>query len=269
MCERRNLMTTFQAILLGLIQGLTEFLPVSSSGHLALAQSLMGGFEQSLLYDTLLHIATLFAVLVYFRDRIWRIVLAFLGLVSHRYKVHTYEQKPMIIGVFIATIPTGVIGLLLKDRVEYLFTQPVLIGYLLVITSVMLFLSDRFRGNHKINLPAAIIVGVAQGLAVFPGISRSGTTIFAGLFAGLSREQAAEFSFLISIPAILGALVLQLPDLKAVSMDGLWIYCIGMAVAFGSGLAAISLMMKIVQRARLSVFAIYCLLVGAAAAIWM
>lgn len=263
-------MTITQAVILGFIQGLTEFIPVSSSGHLALAQALMDFEQPGLLYDTLLHIATLFAVLVYFRERIARMFLAFLGLFSHKYIIYSYEQRPMILGIIIATIPTGILGLLLKDHVEYFFERPVIIGYFLIVTSIMLYLSDKFHGQRKISTGAALIVGIAQGgLALFPGISRSGTTIFAGLLAGLSREQAAEFSFLISIPAILGALVLQIPDMQAVTTERLWVYIIGMCVAFVSGFFAIGLMMRVVQSAKLSVFAIYCLVVGAAAVIWM
>lgn len=263
-------MTLLQAVILGLIQGLTEFLPVSSSGHLALAQSLMPGFEQpGLLYDTLLHLATLFAVVVYFRKRIGRMFQAAAGVFSQRYLVRSYEEKPMMVGILVATIPTGIIGFLLRDHVEYFFDKPVIIGYFLIITSVMLYISDKFRGRDNINPVAAFIVGVAQGLAVFPGISRSGTTIFAGLLSGLSREQAAEFSFLISIPAILGAVLLQIPNFGHITLEGLWIYAAGMFVAFLSGLLAIGIMMRVVKKAKMSFFAIYCLIVGISAIFWM
>lgn len=263
-------MTALQAIILGFIQGFTEFLPVSSSGHLAIVQSLFEDFEQpGLLLDTLLHVATLLAVLVYFRKRIANLILGFFGFFTSRYTVQRYEQKSMIFGIVVATIPTAIIGFLLKDHVETLFTKPAIIGYLLIVTSTMLYFSDKFKGRNKISLPVALFIGIMQGFAVFPGISRSGTTIFAGLLAGLTRKEAAEFSFLISIPAILGAVVLQLEHLDSVAAGDLVIYGLSMLVAFIVGILAIHIMMKLVERAKLSFFAMYCLIVGIMVIIWM
>ena len=258
------------SLLLGLIQGLTEFLPVSSSGHLALAQSLLEGFDQpGLLFDTLLHLATLLAVFVYFRKRIGRMILGVMGIFMPKYKVYNYDEKPLIWGVIIATIPTGVIGYLLKDHVEGFFDKPAVIGYFLIITSLMLYISDKFKGGGPVTPLRALIIGIAQGLAVFPGISRSGTTIFAGLITGMSREKAAEFSFLISIPAIIGATVLQIPHITEIDTSMLGIYAAGMLMAFISGLLAIGLMMHVVKSAKLSFFAIYCLIVGVVAILWL
>lgn len=264
-------MTVLQALILGMIQGLTEFLPVSSSGHLALAQSMFTNFKQpGLLYDTLLHVATLFAVVFFFRRRIARLFLAVLGFAGTKYKVYYYEEKHLLTGIIIATIPTGIIGYLLKDYAEALFTKPAVVGYCLIITSVMLFLSDRPVKGGQITPLRALIVGISQGLAVFPGISRSGTTIFAGLSAGIPRQDAAEFSFLISVPAILGATLLQIRHIGEVAVSSSWVaYAVGMAAAFICGVFAIKVMMGIVKRARMGVFAIYCLVVGIVAIIWL
>ncbi|MDR2884234.1 MAG: undecaprenyl-diphosphate phosphatase [Deferribacteraceae bacterium] len=263
-------MSFIQALILGIVQGFTEFLPVSSSGHLALVQSLFADFEQpGLLYDTLLHMATLLAVLVFFRDRIRRLFLALFGLVIHRYKVYYYEEKRLLWGIVIATIPTGIIGYLLSDLSESFFEKPAVVGYFLILTSILLFISDRFKGHEGVTPAKALFVGIIQGLAVFPGISRSGSTIFAGLLMGISRERAAEFSFLISIPAILGAAVLQIPHIGGVAASDWVVYIIGMIAAFLCGVFAIGVMMSLVKKARLEIFALYCLIVGIAAAIWM
>ena len=263
-------MTLLQAIILGIIQGVTEFLPVSSSGHLALAQSIFDDFEQpGLLYDVLLHIATMAAVLIFFRARIKQLLLAILGFFSAKYNMHHYEEKSFLLGIIIATIPTGVIGYLLKDHAEIIFKKPAVIGYCMIITSLMLFLADRPTKGGSITPLKALIVGISQGLAVFPGISRSGTTIFTGLKAGISRQNAAEFSFIISIPAILGATLLHIREIGTVSVSEWSIYITGMIVAFICGLLAIKVMVSAVKKAKLSFFAIYCLIVGIVAIIWL
>ena len=264
-------MTVLQALILGVIQGVTEFLPVSSSGHLALAQSLFNDFEQpGLLYDTLLHTATLFAVLFFFRGRMTRFFLAVLGFFSTKYKLYYYEEKHLMAGIIIATIPTGIIGYILKDQAETLFEKPAVVGYCMIITSIMLFLSDRPVKSGRINPLKALIVGISQGLAVFPGISRSGTTIFAGLKAGISREDAAEFSFLISIPAILGAVLLQIRHIEEITAASGWpAYITGMIAAFICGLFAIKIMIDVVKKAKMKYFAVYCLIVGIVAIIWL
>jgi undecaprenyl-diphosphatase len=257
------MMSIIQSIILGIVQGLTEFLPVSSSGHLAIAQAIFKDFDQpGLLFDTLLHVATLLAVMVYFRKRIGKLFYAFLGVFSSKHRAHYFEQKNLLYGLIIATIPTGIIGFLLKDRVETIFDKPIVVGYLLMVTSLMLFLADRKIKGGPVTPLKALIVGIAQGLAVFPGISRSGTTIFAGVSAGISREDAAEFSFLVSIPAICGAIVLQAKNFAALDTSELKMYLLSMGVAFIFGLFAIGIMMEIVKRARMRFFAIYCLVLG-------
>ncbi|WP_022851077.1 undecaprenyl-diphosphate phosphatase [Limisalsivibrio acetivorans] len=263
-------MGVLTAALLGLLQGLTEFLPVSSSGHLVLAQSLMRDFEQpGLLFDTMLHLATLFAVLLYFREKVRVLVLSLLGIFSQEYKVMYFENKRFLWGIIIASIPTAVVGLGLESTVEGMFATPSYVGYFLILTSVLLVLSDKVRTVGEIDGPRSFLIGIVQGFAVIPGISRSGSTVAAGLFLGIKREEMAEFSFLMSVPAIFGAAILQIRHLKDVPFEHLPAYGVGMLAAFISGFIAIGFMVFFIKRASLTIFAIYCLVVGITAIVWM
>lgn len=263
-------MQTTDALILGLIQGLTEFLPVSSSGHLVIAQSMIKNFNQpGILFDTLLHFATLLAVFIYFRKRIKKIIRAFFGLFIRKYRVDYFENKRFLWGIIIATIPTGIIGLSLEKYAEKLFSTTVYVGYALILTSIILYLSDKAKGNQPVDGNKSFLLGIVQGLAVIPGISRSGSTIAAALFMGVKREEAAEFSFLISIPAILGATVLQLKDVDISMISDLNAYLFGMIAAFVSGLIALAILIPLVKKGRLTIFAIYCLIVGFVTVIWL
>lgn len=263
-------MNYLNAILLGLIQGLTEFLPVSSSGHLVLTQSLMTSFEQpGLLFDTLLHFATLCAVLIFFRKKVKELIIAFSGLFIHSNRVVYYDNRQYLWGIILASIPTAIIGLSLVEPVETYLTMPVYVGYALIVTSLLLVFSDKAGGSSKISTPVAILIGIVQGLAVIPGISRSGSTIAAALFLKVKREEAAEFSFLMSLPAILGATILQLRKLDSFDMELLPIYSAGMLAAFISGIIGIGVMMQVVKNASLKFFAFYCLIIGIVAIVWM
>ena len=264
-------MNFFEAVILGLIQGFTEFLPVSSSGHLVIAHSLFSNVnEPGLLFDTLLHFATLCAVVIYFRKKITKLIVSFFGIVIPSKKVDYYENKNYIWGIVVASIPTALIGLTLKDYVETVFRLPSYVGYALILTSVLLLASDKVKNNNlKIDNVSSFLIGIVQGLAVIPGISRSGSTIATALFLGIKRETAAEFSFLISLPAILGATMLQIKDIQDFDMTMLPIYLTGMAVAFISGIISIGIMMKIVKIAKLRYFALYCLIVGIISILWL
>ena len=263
-------MSILTAIILGVIQGLTEFLPVSSSGHLVLAQSMIKDFQQpGMLFDTLLHGATLGAVVVYFRRRIIELIMTPLGLFSNEYKIIYFENKRFWWGIIIATIPTGIIGLLLESRVEGIFTTPTFVGYFLILTSVLLLVSDRFQGSAQISGGTAFIIGIVQGLAVIPGISRAGATTATGLYLGIKREEMAEFTFLMSIPAIIGAIILQSKHMSAIPDGQITAYIAGMAAAFISGFFAIGFMVYFIKRANLKAFALYCLIAGISAIIWM
>ncbi|MBE9485725.1 MAG: undecaprenyl-diphosphatase UppP [Chloroflexi bacterium] len=255
-------MDVLHATLLGLIQGLTEFLPVSSSGHLAIAQHFLPGFEQpGLLFDVLLHAATTLAVIIYFRQDIWKLLSCFFR--KDPYAIDDRHTFQMII---LGSIPTAIIGYSGKDFFVGLFENLAVIGGMLLVTATLLVLAEKLRTDGR-NLPQlkakdALQVGIVQGLAIIPGISRSGSTIACLLLRGIDGEAAARFSFLLALPAIGGAMLLSLKDLHAVTTADLPAYALGALVAFISGLFAIRWLMNVVRRKQLVGFAVYCLLVG-------
>lgn len=253
-------MTISQASLLGLIQGLTEFFPVSSSGHLAIAQHFLPGFNQpGLLFDVLLHAGTMAAVMLYFRRD--------LMLLLRCCAPGGDSTDRRVLGLLIlASVPTAIIGLAAKDLVEQLFEMMPVIGAMLLVTGLLLFYAGRVRGDGRplgeMNRVDALLVGIAQGLAVMPGVSRSGATIGCLLLRGVNAEAAARFSFLLALPAVGGATLLQLKDLGQVSSGEIPAYVIGTLIAFASGMLAIRLLLSVLQRRRLGSFALYCLLLG-------
>jgi undecaprenyl-diphosphatase len=257
-------------LLLGVVQGLTEFLPVSSSGHLAILQSAFENFKQpGLLFDTMLHFATLLSLLVYFRKRVLNLFKAFLGFFFTSFKMSYYEERELLWGIVVASVPTAIMGLSLQKAAESFFEKPAVVGYLLVVTSIMLFLSGKHNYGEGVSPVRALIVGFVQGFAVLPGLSRSGATIFTALATGINREKAAEFSFLISIPAIIGACILQLRHIEEIAAGELPVYITAMVAAFLVGLLSIGIMMSLVKRAKLDFFAVYCLILGICAILWM
>lgn len=255
-------MSIINAVILGILQGLTEFLPVSSSGHLAVGKYFLDFETPDLLFDVMLHVATLLVVLIYFRRRVFLIVKAFFGIFFKHFQKDYFENKRFLWGIIIASVPTALIGLAFEKYALAYFETVVFVGYALIITSVFLAISDNFNGSGKVTAGKSIIIGIAQGLAVTPGISRSGTTIAVSCMLGIEREEAAEFSFLLSIPAIFGAMLLQLRDVTITSVDMLIPYGAGMVAAFISGLIVIGLMMFFIRKAQLKFFAVYCLILG-------
>lgn len=239
-------MNLFSSILLGVLQGLTEFLPVSSSGHLVIAQSLIPGFNQpGVLFNVVLHGGTVLAVLYYFREQLLKINSKYLLL------------------LLIGTIPAGIIGLFLGSFIEGLFDNVRLVGFALIITGILNFLTDKVKvKGKKMSIKDSLLIGVAQALAIIPGISRSGATIFAGTSMGVKRKEAAKFSFLLSIPAIVGANVLQFINHTAVVIDGAGFYLAGFLAAFFSGVLTINLVLKFLLSRKFRVFSLYCLIVG-------
>lgn len=282
-------MSLLQAILMGLIQGLTEFLPVSSSGHLALFKILFGvETDTGMIYDVLLHIGTLIAIcVVYYRD-IGKMIAEGLGILSdacvnvviffrNRIKKETEPYRRVVNSSYrkfamlliVSTIPTGVIGYFGRDVVGMASEILIVPGICLVVTSILLFIADHVKDGGKlpkqVTYTDAFTVGIAQGIATLPGLSRSGTTITACLLTGYQRNFAVKYSFLMSIPAILGALVLQLKDFSGLKVSGAEIayYIVGMLVAAVVGYICIKTMLVIVRKKKFTVFAIYCLIVGA------
>jgi undecaprenyl-diphosphatase len=255
-------MTVFQAIFLGVVQGLTEFLPVSSSGHLVFFQSLFGLEEPQLAFDVMLHLGTLLAVVVYFRTDISQILLGTWAWLKGRREGE--EEAKLLLWIVVASVPTGLMGILFKDWFESLFSRPKTVGLMLLVTGLLLWLTRIVKKNEKtagkMGVIDALIIGIAQGVAIIPGISRSGATISSGLFRGLRRELAGKFSFLLSIPAIVGATLLEFREIDLGS--GIGLTFIGMAVSFFVGLFSLKLLMNIVKKGRLSHFSYYCWAIG-------
>lgn len=204
-------MSILQSIFLGVVQGLTEFLPVSSSGHLVFFQSLMGLKEPPIFFDVMLHIGTLLAVVVYFWTDICEIAQGLGAVLKRKHK--NLPQVKLFLLIILASIPTGLMGILFKDWFESFFSRPKLVGGMLLITGLVLWLTRFTKKEGKplgrMGWIDAILIGIAQGFAILPGISRAGATISTGLFCGLDRELSGKFSFLLSIPAILGATLLE------------------------------------------------------------
>jgi undecaprenyl-diphosphatase len=262
-------MNAIETLFLGIVQGLTEFLPVSSSGHLVVFQNLLGFREPELLLDCTLHMGTLLAVCIYLRKDIIRICA---GIMRGEFR-----SPDAFLGWMVAagSIPTALIGFTFKDQFERMFGSVAVVGVMLAVTGLILVSSlsapkaarlapETLGGRIGAGLLAALIVGTAQGLAIIPGISRSGTTIVAGLLCGMEKGLAGRFSFLLSIPAIVGALALQLKD-GALTRVGPWPLVVGFAVSALVGFAALSLLMRTVRNGHLHYFAPYCWAVGLAA----
>ena len=261
------MISNLQAIFLGLLQGLTEFLPVSSSGHLVLGQRLMGFREPELLFDVAVHVGTLVAVVIYFRSDLWTMAR---GLWAKDQNAR--QGRKLIYLVAAGSIPTALLGLLCKDLFERMFSSLWAVGAALLLTAAFLFLTrlapEKGRGLEHAGVARAFGVGVAQGLAITPGLSRSGSTIAAGLLLGLDRELAARLSFVMSIPAILGALVLQLAHVGSLSRLQPGPYLVGGLTAAVSGYLALRWLLRLVQQGKLYYFSPYCALVGLAALAW-
>ena len=256
------------AAFLGLLQGLTEFLPVSSSGHLVLFQQFFDLGEDELFFDLALHMGTLFVVLWFYRGEVLQI---FKDLVSGD---APWLQRPgvrMAGLIVLASIPTGLIGLLLEDQFEVWFSNPPVLIVTFAITGVLLFASNWARtgddDERHMKWWHALALGLVQGMAITPGISRSGSTIVAALFLGLNREYAARFSFLMSVPAIFGATLWKFRKISAETVD--WSAVgIGMLVAMVSGYLALVVLVKLVKKGQLSHFAWYCWGLGLSIVIW-
>ncbi len=255
-------MSIVSAVILGILQGLTEFLPVSSSGHLAIGKHILDFESPDMLFDVMLHAATLLVVLIYFRRRVFLVIKAFFGIFFKRFQKDYFENKRFLWGIIIASIPTAVIGLAFEKYVLAYFETVVFVGYALIATSILLVISDNFHGRDRVTAGKSFMVGIAQGLAVTRGISRSGTTIAVSCMLGIERDEAAEFSFLLSVPAIIGAMILQIKDAAITNVDMLIPYGAGMAAAFISGFIVIGIMMAFIRSAQLKFFAIYCLILG-------
>lgn len=266
-------MTVAEAFILGLVQGLTEFLPVSSSGHLVLFGAFLEVNQGSLVFDVLVHVGTLAAVVFAYWGDVVELVraavrLAFRVATGRVHGLWDDQYIRLLLLLSLASVPVAVVGLLLEDFISGLFSSVPAVGVDLLVTGTLLWYASKVTRRSRVvegsvNLRQALVVGAAQTLALLPGVSRSGTTISAGLFAGLSRSMAARFSFLLSLPAIAGAAVLQVGDIREGAVQ-LPVAAVGFITAAVSGYVAIRVLLSLLRAGGLEVFAYYTWLLGAA-----
>lgn len=260
-------MTFLQSIFLGLIQGLAEFLPISSSGHLVLARELLGmQSPENVTFEVFLHLGTLFAVLVYYRKTIFELTKSIFYWKDTAQNQHHRYNRQLILYLILATLATGAIYLSLGSYLEAMFQKPLVVAFMLLITGGLVFASDYIKegyiNSNAMGWPRAIFIGLMQGIAIIPGISRSGSTISASLFTGIKRSDAASFSFLLSILAILAANVKEAKHLQALNAKMMLIYLSGMIVAFIVGYFMIFILINLIQKSKLKYFAYYCWIAG-------
>jgi undecaprenyl-diphosphatase len=257
-------LSILEAIILGIIQGLTEFLPVSSSGHLELGKAILGDNslpEESLLFTVVLHFATALSTVVVFRKEIGEIVK---GLFQFQWN----DQAQFSVKIILSMMPAAVIGVLFNDQIEALFSKQILlVGAMLVITGLLLFLADKAKNTDKnVTFTNAFIIGIAQAIAILPGISRSGATISTSVLLGIDREKAARFSFLMVVPLIFGKMAKDLLDggITSSTID-IMPMALGAIAAFVAGLFACNWMIALVKKSQLKYFSYYCFAAGIAA----
>lgn len=296
-------MTLLEAIFMGIIQGLTEFLPVSSSGHLAIFKNIFGiETETGIFFDVLLHFGTLAAVCIVFYKDVVRLIAEGFYILKHgcinlaiffhncflRWKnILRKDRQPeekldfgvyhplagtsyrkFVLLIIVSTIPTGIIGVIGKDVVEMASNLLLVPGICLLITAALLFIADNVKSGEKlpkdITYSNAFLIGIVQGIATLPGISRSGATITACLLSGFQRSFAVKYSFLMSIPAILGAMLLELADFSAAAIPSaeLAFYIIGAVISAVVGYVCIKLMLAVVRKKKFKFFAVYCMVIG-------
>jgi len=246
-------MNIIDSLILGIIQGVTEFLPVSSSGHLTLVEHFLGAKEVPLLFDIILHVASLLAVIIFFRKRIMTLIQAL-------YKKEMKSEKKEILFIIISTIITGSMVFMTKPAVLYLKKNPQYLIFTFIFTAVILLVADRLlkrkNSREELTVKDSIITGVFQGFAVLPGISRSGSTIFAGLISGVKAEKAVEYSFLLAIPAILGAVVLEMKS-GGLGSIGLTVTLFGFVASFIASLLSLKLLVFLIKKTILKPFSFY------------
>lgn len=260
-------METIDAIILGIIQGLTEFLPVSSSGHLELGKAILEDHsipEESLLFTVVLHFATALSTIVVFRKDIWEIIS---GLLQFKWN----EESQFSVKIIISMLPAVFIGLFFEEQLEAFFGGNIrFVGFMLLITAALLYFADKAKDTgKKVSFGNALIVGVSQAIAMLPGISRSGATISTSVLLGVDKSKAARFSFLMVVPLIFGKIAKDLMSGELnFNGDNNFAMGAGFIAAFVAGLAACTWMIQLVRKSKLSYFAIYCLIVGLIAIVY-
>jgi undecaprenyl-diphosphatase len=263
--------TFIEALILGVVQGLTEFLPVSSSAHLVFFQNFFGLKEPIIFFDICLHLGTLLAVLLFLKDDLKAIILEAVKLffpekgVTWKQKWNNSHYARFALLAVLATIPTTLIGFAFKEKFEAIFSSVQTVGGMLIVTGVILYLTKKVKNTQKaideITVLDSLIIGTAQGLAIAPGISRSGSTISFGIFRGIKQDVAARFSFLLSIPAILGAAVVKFDSSISLN-EGILPYAVGTIAAGITGYLSLRILSSMIRKGHLFYFSPYCIVVG-------
>ena len=262
-----------KTVIVGIVQGLTEFLPVSSSGHIAIFKEVFGLSEAGVAFDVLLHFGTFIAVCIFYFKDIVALIVEFFELVKDIFKGRKIfnKERPyrvLLIMLVVTTIPTAIAGLLLEDLFETIFTSLIVIGCALLLTSALMYIIGKIKVGEKqakdITFKDALVVGLCQSCAIVPGLSRSGSTIFGGRLSGFSPQLAVKYSFLCSLPTILGAIVLKIGDLFEDSLGNTQIiaYALAFVASAVVGYLALSMLDHMAKRKNMKPFAIYCLVVG-------
>ena len=254
-------MEILKAAFLGIVQGATEFLPVSSSGHLVLGSKLLNFQEQGVVFDVFVHLGTLLSVILVFRKDLRKMIVAPFLMVQGNKDPEVIDHFHLGFYVTLATIPIVIIGLLINGYIDQIFKSELIVYCMLIVTGVLMMTTFRIKERgKKVNWWRALVIGLAQSIAILPGLSRSGSTIFAGMALGINRDTAAKFAFLMSIPEILGAVVLKFGELvqTSSSTSGLIIVAVGTVTAAVSGYFSIVLLLDLIKRNRLRMFGYYC-----------
>ena len=262
-------MSWLESAVLGILQGLTEFLPISSSGHLVLGENLLKVKLNDISFEVFPHFGTLLSVVIVFRKTIWGMINAVMEKAGVSFlkcdRADLTENWNLFWLIMLGSVPAGILGILFKKYVEKSFSSPHFVSIMLLITGFILFLTKFVKETEgKIKFSDAFLIGIAQAIAILPGISRSGFTISTGIFRKIQREKAAEFSFLLSLPAVLGATALKSKDLLNQSHPSfnLWFYLIGTFCAFLFGCVAIKFLLNVMRKGRFEFFGYYCFLIG-------
>jgi len=269
-------LTLIDSLLLGVLQGFTEFLPISSSGHLVVAQALLGINKTGISFEIFVHFGTLMSIFVMFRQDIGAMAVAFLKMIRNPKNIaasyHSDKRFNLFVVILIATLPAGIIGLMFKESFELMFSNPKIVGSAFIITGIILF-STKFAINRSANLGIGngLIIGFAQAFAIIPGISRAGSTIGVGMLRGINGEEAARFSFLLAIPVIGGATLLQVFDIFEYGLKDMSLTVAGAGIisSFLTGMFAIRLLMGIMKRGKLHYFSWYCIILGIVTIIYL
>lgn len=259
--RKGKLLNTSTAALLGIVQGLTELFPVSSSAHLVILQSFFPDFKQpGVAFDVVVHLGTLLAVVVYFYREILNIAKSILP--QNIKNSDFYISRKLLLLIIIGTIPAAFFGLIFQEKIHVIFESATAAALFLIVTGFLLFFSDKVKNTAReekdMNIADSLLIGLAQSVALLPGISRSGATITMGIFRGINRSAAARFSFLLSLPAICGAILLEAPYLMQITSADAAAYLVGFICAALAGLASLKLFFLIIRQARLKYFAYYC-----------